>query len=312
LSGLNEEQFQHLLWDLDATLTKSTVLALGARASLLLPFAGLGLWPCCGRIIMASPEVHIFPNLEELSQHAASRFEKLSNQLAADGKIVTVALSGGSTPKRLYELLATPEFSNPMPWERIHFFQVDERCVPPDDAQSNYRMIRQALLEHAPIPNENFHRMEAERANLEDAARRYALEIASILAPAPGEWPRFDLILLGMGPDGHTASLFPGSRALGEHSAWVCPNYIEKFHAHRLTLTLPVINAATEVIFLVAGSDKTETLRRVLRPESEKEALPAQMVRPSRGCLAWFLDAAAARPMTTGSKTLDRGGIVRT
>jgi 6-phosphogluconolactonase len=249
---------------------------------------------------MASPEVRIFPSLEELNRHAASRLEKLANQLGPDGKVITAALSGGSTPKRLYELLATPEFSSQMPWERVHFFQVDERCVPPDDAQSNYRMIRQALLDHAPIPNENFHRMEAERANLEDAARRYVLEIARILAPAPGEWPRFDLILLGMGPDGHTASLFPGSRALNEHSAWVCPNYIEKFHAYRLTLTLPVINAAAEIIFLVAGSDKAETVRRVLRPKSEKETLTSQMVRPSRGCLTWFLDAAAARLLSTG------------
>src|ERR1051326_4286311 len=248
---------------------------------------------------MDSPEVRIFPSLEELSRHAAAQFSDISIQCETDRKIFAAALSGGSTPKRLYELLATAEFSERIPWHRVHLFQVDERCVPPHDEQSNYRMIRRALLNHAPIPSENFHRMEAERANLDDVARRYASEIANVLAPAPGELPRFDLILLGMGPDGHTASLFPGSPALHEQSAWICSNYVAKFQAHRLTMTLPLINRAANVIFLVAGSDKAEALRRVLRPESGNEPLPAEMIRPAQGRLGWLVDTAASRLVST-------------
>jgi len=248
-------------------------------------------------IVAAMPKANlrVFPSLEALSRQAAGRFAELARQRAAKGEAFAAALSGGSTPKRLYELLARPEFSGALPWGRIHLFQVDERCVPPDHTESNYRMIRQALLSQAPVPAEHFHRMEAERQDLEDAARRYAAEIARILAPAPGEWPRFDLILLGLGPDGHTASLFPESPALAEQRLWVRPNYVEKFKAHRLTLTFPVINAASEVIFLVAGEDKAEALGRVLQPQSEGRSLPAQGVCPQNGRLTWFVDEAAAR-----------------
>jgi 6-phosphogluconolactonase len=169
---------------------------------------------------------------------------------------------------------------------------VDERCVPPDDSQSNYRMICRALLVSTPLPHENFHRMAADRPDREQAARDYAEDLARVLAPTPGEAPRLDLIFLGMGPDGHTASLFPGSAALNDRTEWVAPNFAPALNSFRLTLTLPVLNAAAHVIFLVAGAEKAETLRQVL--EGPEGHFPAQLIQPARGRLSWFVDESAA------------------
>jgi 6-phosphogluconolactonase len=239
-----------------------------------------------------SPEIRTFEGLEPLSWAAATRFEEQARVKAIEKKPFSVALSGGSTPKPLYELLGSPTFAGRVRWPNVHLFQVDERCVPPDDPQSNYRMIRQALLESAPLPAENFHRMAAERPDRERAAREYAEELAHVLRPAPGEWPRLDLVFLGMGPDGHTASLFPGSAALDERTAWVVPNFAAQLNSFRLTLTLPVLNAAAHVIFLVAGADKAATLRQVL--EGPEGRFPAQLIQPASGRLSWFLDESAA------------------
>ena len=244
---------------------------------------------------VSRPEVRVFPNLEELSWHAASRFEQLAKRRIAEGHIFAAALSGGSTPRRLYQLLASVPFSDRIPWRSVHLFQVDERCVPPDHADSNYRMVREALLTNGLVPAPNFHRMAAELPDREQAARQYAEELARILKPQAGDWPRLDLALLGMGPDGHTASLFPGSAALEEQSRWVAPNYVEKLNAYRLTLTFPVLNAAAEIIFLVAGADKAEALRQVLDASSAAEKFPAQRVRPAEGQVRWYVDEAAAR-----------------
>jgi 6-phosphogluconolactonase len=240
---------------------------------------------------MPSPTVQTFPDLEDLSRRAAEALAQRAMRKAALGGTFTLALSGGSTPKRLCELLASPEFSPKVPWDGVEIFQVDERCVPPDHPESNYRMIRQALLERVPAAQRHFHRMPAERADLDEAAREYAREIAEHVE-VTADWPRFDLILLGMGTDGHTASLFPGSPALAEQRLWVRPNYVDKLKAHRLTLTLPVLNAAAEVIFLVAGEDKAGTLQQVL--EGPPGRFPAQDVRPRAGQLWWYVDQAAA------------------
>ena len=239
-----------------------------------------------------STEIRIFDGLEPLSWAAATRLEEQARVKAIEKKPFSVALSGGSTPKLLFELLASPTFQGRVRWSNLQLFQVDERCVPPDDPQSNYRMIRHALLESVPLPAENFHRMAAERPDREQAAREYAEELGRVLHPAPGEWPRLDLIFLGMGPDGHTASLFPGSAALNERTAWVTPNFAAQLNSFRLTLTLPVLNAAAHVIFLVAGADKAETLRQVL--EGPEGRFPAQLIQPARGRLSWFLDESAA------------------
>jgi 6-phosphogluconolactonase len=244
---------------------------------------------------MSGPKLRIFANLEELSHAAAERFTEFCHERLTRENVFTAALSGGSTPRRLYELLGDPELAGRIPWGRVHFFQVDERCVPPDHPESNYRMMREALLDHARIPPSNFHRMEAELANPEEAAERYVQQLSTMFRPRPGEVPRLDLLFLGMGPDGHTASLFPRSPALAERAKWVCANFVEKLQANRVTLTYPVLNAAREVIFLVAGNEKAEILRQVLEGAYEPERFPSQGIRPVDGRLSWYVDAAAAR-----------------
>jgi 6-phosphogluconolactonase len=243
---------------------------------------------------MVEPQIRIFENLETLSREGAARFAELSTAVAADGRNFTCALSGGSTPRRLYELLANPDLH--IPWERVQLFQVDERLVPPEDAESNYRMIREALLAKAPIPDASFHRIAAENADRDAAAIDYAREIGQVVKPGTNERPRFDLIFLGMGSDGHTASLFPSSPALAEKDSWVCANYSARLDKYRLTLTFPVINAAAEIIFLVSGGDKAETLRQVL--EGPPGRYPAQAIAPVNGRLSWFIDVTAARMLS--------------
>jgi 6-phosphogluconolactonase len=245
-------------------------------------------------------DIRIFDDLEHLSWAAATRFEELARVQALERKTFATALSGGSTPRVLYEILGSPAFAGHVRWPSVHLFQVDERCVAPDDPASNYRMIRQAMLESSPLPAENFHRMEAERPDRDQAARDYAGDLARVLQPAPGELPRLDLVFLGMGPDGHTASLFPGSAALDERANWVVPNYVEALRAFRLTLTLPVLNAAARVIFMVTGTDKAATLRRVL--EGPPECFPAQRIRPARGHVSWFVDKSAARLLSPAAR----------
>lgn len=246
---------------------------------------------------MPSPKICIFKNLDELSREAATEFSALANRAEPEGKPFCVALSGGHTPKRFYEFLATPEFAAKIPWTRVQLFQVDERCVPPDDTQSNYQMMRHAMLDALPTAHKNFHRMAAEQRDRDAAAANYAADLRKTLGTPANGWPRFDLIFLGMGDDGHTASLFPGSAALSESQRAVCPNWVEKFGMWRLTLTLPVLNAAARVIFLVAGEDKSKRLRDVLHPSNSTAQFPAQLIQPSEGTVTWYLDQAAAQQL---------------
>ena len=245
--------------------------------------------------------LRVFRSLEELSQAAAVRFCELACNSVAEKRTFSAALSGGSTPRRLYELLASPVFS--IPWESIHLFQVDERCLPPEHPESNYRMLYEVLLSHAPIPEANFHRMAAELEDREGASRQYAAEINRVLQPGQDEILRLDLVLLGMGRDGHTASLFPGTAALRERAAWVRPNFVEKIRAYRLTLTLPVLNAAARILFLVAGADKAETLRQVLEGPRRPEELPVQYVQPASGQVEWYVDENAARLLKSAMRS---------
>jgi 6-phosphogluconolactonase len=244
---------------------------------------------------MSKPEVRVFPSLEELSHAAAALFTQLASCRANQGKSFSVGLSGGSTPRRLYELLGSAPYSAQIPWGNVHLFQVDERCVPPDHPDSNYRVVREALLDRVPLPEANFHRMAVEQANLEDGAREYAAELARLLRPPPGQPPRLDLAILGMGADGHVASLFSGSPALAERTSWVRVDFVERFGTRRMTLTFPILNAAAQVVFLVSGAEKAETLRQVLNGPLEPERLPAQGVRPVNGQLSWYVDEAAAQ-----------------
>lgn len=248
---------------------------------------------------MSETQIKRFPGLEELSHAAAVHFAELARERAQQGKIFTAALSGGTTPRTFLGILASPEFSERIPWDNVHLFQVDERCVPPNDPQSNYRMIRGALLGPVPGAATNFHRMEAEREDRDAASAEYAAEIEKILAPSGGSAPRLDLIYLGLGSDGHTASLFPGSAALAETGKWVCPNYVEKLKMYRLTLTYPVLNAARENAFLVSGSGKAEILQQVLEGPVDTQKHPAQGVRPVDGNVVWYLDGAAAKLLDT-------------
>lgn len=242
---------------------------------------------------MSAPEIHISKDLESLSRGAAEEFVSLAALARPRGAPFTAALSGGSTPKRFCELLATPEFSSRVRWADVQLFQVDERCVPPADDRSNYKMIREALLDR--VSGIHFSRMEAEQPDREAASRKYADQLRAVLRADAEGWPRFDVIYLGMGDDGHTASLFPGSAALAEQERAVVPNYVAKFGMYRLTLTMPVINAAARAVFLVAGRGKAERIKEVLgAPAGSAPQFPAQWVNPSQGSVAWRLDEEAA------------------
>ena len=249
---------------------------------------------------MPKNNVRVFSTLEDLSWAAACAFEDLARLKFVAGKTFCAALSGGLTPRLLYQILAGRALLGRIEWENVQLFQVDERCVPPDHPDSNYRMIREALLDSGEIPPANFHRMQAEEADLEKAARDYAAELARVLEPQNGLRPRLDIVFLGMGPDGHTASLFPGTAALEEQSLWVCPNRVERLGMSRLTMTLPLLNASAHVIFLVAGADKAETLVKVL--EGPPGELPAQRIRPVDGSVSWFLDEASARKLSPATR----------
>lgn len=248
---------------------------------------------------MSERVVRTFPDVEAVSEAAAREFvDRAREAVAARGRF-TAALSGGSTPRRLYQLLAGPPLGDQVDWGRVEVFWGDERCVPPDDKDSNYRMAREALLDRVPIPPDHVHRMEAERPDRDAAARDYEATLARAFGVAPGgEPPAFDLVLLGLGPDGHTASLFPHTTALDETQRWVVANHVPKLGADRLTLTVRVLNRAREVLFLVAGADKAEPLAGVLEGPPDPRRLPAQLVRPANGRLVWFVDRQAAARLT--------------
>jgi 6-phosphogluconolactonase len=203
----------------------------------------------------------------------------------------SVAVAGGNTPKRVYELLASERYRGRTQWSSVHIFFGDERCVPPDHPDSNYRMVQESLLSHVPIPTVNVHRMRGE----DDpplSARLYEEELRAFFKAAP--WPRFDLVLLGMGEDGHTASLFPNTAALREKKACVVANWVEQLGTFRLTLTVPAICHAAHIIFLVTGKAKAHRLHEVLSGPRDPERLPAQLIQPVNGSLEWLVDKAAA------------------
>ncbi len=238
-------------------------------------------------------EIIICRDVDGLSRKAAEQFVALARQaIAARGRFA-VALSGGSTPKALYSLLATAEFSEQLDWRQIHLFFGDERCVAPDHAESNYRMVAESLLTKIAIPDKNVHRMAGELAP-EVAAAAYAAQLTGFFDLKEDQPPRFDLIFLGLGEDGHTASLFPDSSALHETEALVAPTYVEKLKAHRLTLTLPTINNAGQISFLIAGQSKVGIVKSIFTGQNTEA--PAARIKPSHGKLTWLItqDAAAA------------------
>jgi 6-phosphogluconolactonase len=239
------------------------------------------------------PEVDVLPDARSLVNRAAAHFIRLADEAIQHSGCFNVALSGGSTPKQLYAALTKQPLTGQVDWRRVHFFWGDERCVPPDHPDSNYRMAHENLLTHIPLPSENVYRIHGELSS-DVAAHSYEDELRRMFV---GKLPRFDLILLGLGEDGHTASLFPGTPAVREDVRWAVAVQHDSPPlplVDRVTLTLPVLNAAREVIFLVSGAGKAERLAQVLNGPYNIDRMPAQAVKPESGRLRWLVDKAAA------------------
>ena len=231
--------------------------------------------------------LEIFATPGDLAKAAAQIFAERSSRAVARRGFFTVALSGGSTPRLLYQVLADRNEEH-VPWMNVHFFWSDERHVPPDHFESNFRMANEAMLSHVPVTRENVHRVRSENPDAAQAAKEYEEEVLKFV---PGSPPRFDLILLGLGNDGHTASIFPGSEVLDDTKRLVAAPWVEKLNAYRITMTLPLINNAETVMFLVSGAEKAEIVKEVLKGPRR---YPAQEVRPINGKLIWMLDREAA------------------
>jgi len=245
---------------------------------------------------MSSESRHIFRDADALARNSAIFLLRHAQQAVEEQGICTVALSGGSTPRKLYTLLASdPEFAA-FPWAQTHFFFGDERHVPPSHLDSNYLMASNTLLATGRVPAANVHRVHAELPDANQAAADYEVELRMFFSPLLrlDNCPRFDVILLGMGPDGHTASLFPGTKGLAEQERWVIANWVEKFNSFRITFTYPVLNAARAIFLQVAGPDKADMLHSVLVSEAKTFNHPVQRVQPVDGVKLWLLDQAAA------------------
>lgn len=238
--------------------------------------------------------IRILEDPEHVARSAADRFVAIAASSVSERGLFTVALAGGATPRLMYQLLATDEYKNRIDWPKVHIFFGDERCVEPTDPESNYRMADEAMLSRLPIPSYNVHRISGEGDAVADASL-YDDDLRTFFDPEP--FPQFDLVLLGMGPDGHTASLFPGTDALNEQKVWVVANWVEKLSTYRITLTPPAINHARNIVFLVTGESKAERLPEVLGPVRDPQRLPSQLIQPIGGSLLWLVDKEAAQQL---------------
>ena len=241
-------------------------------------------------------ELEIVTGARKLSQATAELFVHLTQRAVREKGMFSVALAGGSTPQELYELLADERegYRDKLSWDKIQFFWGDERHVPPDSIESNYRMATEAMLTKVPVPSENVHRIKSENTDAATAANEYEQKLREVFNLGQGELPCFDLVLLGLGTDGHTASIFPYSEVLNEKSRLMAAPWVKQLNSIRITMTLPVINNAACIIFLVSGSSKAEILRDVLQTD-RTERLPAQFVNPTNGRLLWIVDESAAQ-----------------
>ena len=249
---------------------------------------------------MSQESRHIYPDPDALARGAAMDITRLAQHCIMERGMFTLALSGGSTPRKLYQLLATDPAFRGFPWDKTHLFFGDERHVLPTDLESNYFMVNSTLLSSQLVPPANVHRVRAELPDAKQAAADYDVELHMFFDSTMrlNSFPRFDLILLGMGPDGHTASLFPGSKALYENERWVVANFVEKFKSNRITFTFPVLNAAETIYFLVAGADKADMIKEILVTRRDDRLYPIQHVQPVEGAKAWLLDQAAAAKLS--------------
>ncbi len=249
----------------------------------------------------------------DVAQAAARIFTDAVVQAAASQGVARIAISGGTTPKAMFGVLADPSqpFLESIPWDKLQLYWVDERCVPPDNTESNFRMTEEAMLSKVPLPPENIHRMEGE-LDPKEAASRYESVLRNTMRLEGAELPVFDLVLLGMGDDGHTASLFPHTDALHEMSRLVVANHVLQKETWRITLTWPVINQGRQVAFLIEGAGKAEILGEVLTGPKDPERLPSQLIRPANERIQFFLDEAAAGKLPPTENTVSLpGGIHR-
>ena len=244
---------------------------------------------------IADSEIVVVKDSVALSCEAAEILVRCIAEVLGKGSHFSISLSGGSTPKTLFSMLVEDDsFKNKIPWDKIHFFWGDERYVPPEDEQNNFRMAYETMLSKAPVPPGNIHRMPTEQSDAGKVAADYEQELREFFRLKAGELPVFDFNLLGIGPDGHTASLFPGTEALHEQRRLVVANWVEKFQTYRITLTAPVLNNADTIVVLVSGQEKAEILQRILEGEYQPDLLPSQLIRPKQGRLVWLVDQAAA------------------
>lgn len=248
---------------------------------------------------MADVTFSIHADLDSMSRAAARRIGVLASEACAARGAFHIALSGGSTPRRLYETLAATEFRDSIDWSRVHIYFGDERCVPPEHPDSNYGMAAAALLRHVPIPPPQVHRIAMTLSTVRQDAAHYAQLIAERVPRDDQGVPSFDLVLLGMGPDGHTASLFPYSCILHAHQL-AAAVYVDKFQSWRISITYPLLNHARRLMFLVAGADKADMLRRIHADTPGKNPpVPVQRIA-ARGDVEWWLDSAAAAHLPAG------------
>ena len=246
-------------------------------------------------------EIRILTDLPAIAKRAAQEFLQAATSAVAKNHSFTVALAGGSTPKALYSLLATdPVLRAQLPWDKMRLYFGDERSVAPDHADSNFRMATEALIAKAPLKPEQVFRIKGEYKDTEKAAQEYEQALRASFKLADGQFPRFDLVLLGMGSEGHTLSLFPGTKALHETKRLVVRNWIGKLYTERITLTAPIASQAALAIFMVTGADKALALKGVLEGPYEPEQLPSQMIQPQNGRLLWLVDTAAGGLLTSG------------
>lgn len=246
---------------------------------------------------MSKPSLHLETDPEALAVATRDLVAQLVHEAVRQRGRFSIALSGGSTPKRFHQLLAKTEG---LPWASMHFFFGDERHVGPEDPQSNYRMAQETLLSLVPVPAENVHRVEAEDPDAQRVATRYGAELRRFFGDAEA-FPRFDVQLLGLGPDGHTASLFPGVPEIHESTRWVAAPWVAKLNTFRITLTPPVLNASRAVVFLVQGADKADAVQEVFEGTKSVNEIPSKVVQPNPGGAFWFLDAAAAAKLSDAS-----------
>ncbi len=246
-------------------------------------------------------DIRIYPTSSSLMEAAAQHVIRHAARAITERNTCTLALAGGSTPKSLYVLLAAPPFRTQLDWTKIHFFWGDERHVPPDHQDSNYRMAHESLLKHLPIAPNHIHRIPSELPNVQEVADRYEGMLRRHFAVSAPDMPRFDYVLLGMGTDGHTASLFPGTQAMHERHRLVVAPWVEPLRTHRITCTPTLFNHARQVTFLIQGQHKAGMFRTVIEGPFQPNTYPAHSIRPRPGTLTWFVDQDAGGALTLPS-----------